>query len=81
MAVGSHHHPGVLGACKLRQVLLYNVADRVDVERPAEPLAEKNQALHLGRPRLGLDGLGFRRRVTSLRLLAFAQLMEGKYDD
>src|SRR5205814_5227322 len=81
VAVRSRHHPRVLGARKLRQVLLYNVADRVDVERPAEPLAEENQALHLGHPRFGLDGLGFRRRVTSLRLLALAQLMEGEYDD
>ena len=49
----TNHHPHVGRAGQLRQMLEQHIADRIEIERPRQRLAERNQPFQIVRARLG----------------------------
>ena len=81
LPVSAHpqQHPRFVGARQLGQVLDDDIADLFHFERAGERLPERDEPLHLHGARLGLVGVGLRRRRARLRFLPLALLMEEKH--
>ena len=81
MRIHPRHHPRLVGTGELRQMLEYDVANGVGVERPAKRLTERHEPFQFRRVRLRLHGVDLRGGYLPLGLLPLALLMEEKDDN